>query len=88
MLPVAASSSIISSAAASHGYTRAKGDEIQLADEPHVHNLIFQRRQAKKNHQFDQADKIREELKRDFHVELFDKTMIWKVAGMLPSASP
>ena len=63
-----------------HGYTRAQGDTLDV-DQPRVHALIARRRQAKKNHDFKKADALREELRRECNVEVFDKTMIWKVIG-------
>ena len=53
----------------------------QVADEPRVHALIAQRLQAKKAREFDKADELREVLRRECGVELFDKTKFWKVVG-------
>lgn len=68
-------------AAPTHGYARAKGDVALLDDEPRVHSLISERRVAKRSREFTKADALREELRRELNVELFDKTMIWKVVG-------
>ena len=68
-------------AAPTHGYARAKGDVALLDDEPRVHALISERRLAKRSREFTKADALREELRRELNVELFDKTMIWKVVG-------
>eukprot|EP00900_Chrysochromulina_parva_P016097 jgi/Chrpa1/24489/Chrysochromulina_OHIO_Genome00006904-RA len=38
---------------------------------------------AKKSHEFAKADALRDELRRECGVEVFDKTMIWKVIGSL-----
>ena len=75
--------SVQTAAAPVHGYARAKGDTVAIEDEQRVHSLIFQRRQAKKNHDFAKADELRNTLRSECHVEIFDKTMIWKVVGSL-----
>ena len=67
--------------APTHGYARARGDIAEVDDEPRVHALIAQRRLAKKSRDFKQADALRDELRRECNVEVFDKTMIWKVVG-------
>ena len=77
LLPITAASPM----AAMHGYTRAGSDTALVADEPRVHALLLQRLQAKKNHQFDRADELRETLRRECGVEVFDKTKFWRVAG-------
>lgn len=77
MLPVA--SAAVPSAA--HGYTRAGSDTARVLDEPRVHALLLQRLLAKKAHQFDRADALREELRRECGVEVFDKTKFWRVVG-------
>ena len=66
-----------------HGYRRAQGDTVDLSDEPRVHHLLLRRRMAKKSHEFAKADALRDELRRECGVEVFDKTMIWKVIGSL-----
>lgn len=66
-----------------HGYRRAQGDTVDLSDEPRVHHLLLRRRMAKKSHEFAKADVLRDELRRECGVEVFDKTMIWKVIGSL-----
>jgi hypothetical protein len=64
-----------------HGYVRAQGDTLDVLDISRVHALIAQRRQAKKNHDFKKADALRDELRHECNVEVFDKTLIWKVIG-------
>ena len=76
-LPVVAAASL----SAAHGYTRAGSDTARVADEPRVHALLLQRLQAKKSHEFERADALREELLREHGVEIFDKTKFWRVAG-------
>jgi hypothetical protein len=61
----------------------AQGDTVDLSDEPRVHHLLLRRRMAKKSHEFAKADALRDELRRECGVEVFDKTMIWKVIGSL-----
>ena len=73
--------SVHASATPTHGYTRARGDVLRVDDEPRVHGLIAARRLAKRERDFKKADALREELRRECGVEVFDKTMIWKVIG-------
>ena len=67
--------------APTHGYVRARGDVALLDNEERVHALISERRLAKRSREFTKADALRDELRRELSVELFDKTMIWKVVG-------
>ena len=76
-LPVAATATVN----AMHGYSRAHHDTASVTDEERVHSLLFQRLQAKKNHNFAQADEVRDILLYQLGVEVFDKTKFWRVAG-------
>lgn len=67
--------------APTHGYARARGDIADVDDKPRVHALIAERRLAKRSRDFKKADALRDELRRECNVEIFDKTMIWKVVG-------
>jgi len=67
--------------APTHGYARARGDIADVDDEPRVHALIAERRLAKRSRDFKKADALRDELRHECNVEIFDKTLIWKVVG-------
>lgn len=77
LLPVAVHTEV----AQTHGYARARGDTALVEDEARIHSLIAQRRLAKRSRDFKRADELRDELRRECNVEVFDKTMIWKVVG-------
>jgi cysteinyl-tRNA synthetase len=57
----------------SHSQDTTDADEIQA--------LVDERAEAKKTRSYDVADEIREELKRDFNVEIDDKSRQWSVGG-------
>jgi cysteinyl-tRNA synthetase len=57
----------------SHSQETDDADEIQT--------LVDERAEAKKTRSYDVADEIREELRRDFNVEIDDKAREWSVGG-------
>ena len=73
-----------------HDYARDPNDRVYLPNEVHVHALLAERLQAKKNRDFTKADAMRETL-RQAGVEIFDREKIWRYvhrtleSSLLPS---
>ena len=61
-----------------HDYERAQDDDVSFhIDESKVNTLIAQRLAHRKRGEFDQADDIRDALKQELGVTLWDKERIW-----------
>lgn len=73
-----------------HGYSRDPSDTATVGDEQRVHKLLSDRLAAKRAREFDQADRIREEL-LSIGIQVFDRVKFWRVAppeGAKAAASP
>ena len=60
------------------GYERAAGDAAEV-DVAAVERLIEDRDTARRNRDFNSADGIRDQLRNEFNVELFDRDFQWQV---------
>ena len=72
------------------GYSRDPSDTATVGDEQRVHKLLSDRLAAKRAREFDQADRIREEL-LSIGIQVFDRVKFWRVAppeGAKAAASP
>ena len=78
-LPDRQGSSAASGGAPRHDYSRSRGDAHPI-DEERVHSLLAQRLAARMGRMFNDADRLRDEL-RAIGVEVDDREKTWRVAG-------
>ena len=62
----------------SHGLSRDPMDRAPV-DLARVNDLLTQRNDAKRQRDFDTADRLRDQLKQEMNVEVYDKDFRWKV---------
>ena len=70
-----------SGGAAEHDYERAPDDDGLAVDEAAVDVLLAERVQMKRRRLFDEADAIRDELKRAHGVSVWDRERVWRTGG-------